>query len=331
MTRKKFLPILAAVGLFIGGINSADARSNPYSDTQVVQLTGESKRDYIAEKMDSFFTARYSAAQQKSEYEVPKGWKFKRLDFNGIPVERFTPKKNSADRILLFFHGGGYVGGLNDRYRDWGLYLAEKSGNAALFALDYRIAPENQYPAALDDAVNAYFGMLDAGCDPNKIVLIGDSAGGNLAAVFALYLKDHNLPLPKAMILISPWLSMEDSLPSRIQNRSSDQILGEKNPKMNPEVMNSSYAKDQDLRDPYISPVYGDLSNLPPTLIIAGSDEILLDDTLLFASREQIAGVDVQESIYPGMSHDWTLLIPELQESQEMFREIAAFVDEKLK
>ena len=331
MNRKNFLSIFVAMGFIFNGSNFVDARSNPFSDVEIVQLTGDAKKDYIDQKMDSFFNARYSIPEKKSEYEVPKGWNFKRLEFNGIPVERFSPKKNSTDRILLFFHGGGYVGGLNDRYRDWGIHLATMAGNVTLFALDYRIAPVDQYPAALDDAINAYLGMLDSGCDPNKIILLGDSAGGNLAAVFALYLRDHNLPLPKAMILLSPWLSMENSLPSRIQNRASDQILGEKNQRLNPEIMDSTYTRNQDLRDPYISPVYGDLSNLPPTLIVAGADEILLDDTLLFASREQIAGVNVQESIYPGMSHDWTLIFPELQESQEMFREIKSFVDESLK
>ena len=331
MTRKKFLSILVAMGFIFNGNNLVDARSNPYSDLEIVRLTGDAEKSYIAEKTDSFFNARYSQPAKKSKYDVPRGWKFEKLSFNGVSVEKFSPKKNSTDRSRLFFHGGGYVNGLNDRYRDWGMYLAEISGNATLLALDYRVAPENQYPAALDDAVNAYRGILDAGYDPNKIVLLGDSAGGNLAAVFALYLKDHNLPLPKSMVLISPWTCIESSLPSRSQNREVDQILGEKNPRLNPEVMDSSYARGQNLKDPYISPVYGDLSNLPPTLIIAGANEILLDDTLLFASREQIASVDVQEIIYAGMSHDWTLMLPELQESQEMFNAIKSFVDEKMK
>lgn len=331
MNVKKFLPILVAMGFIFSASNPVDARPNQYADLEIVRLTGDAKRDYIEQKMDSFFNARYNSPQKKSKYQVPSGWKFQRLEFNGVPVEKFTPKKNSSDRIVLFFHGGGYVGGLNARYRDWGMYLAQMSGNATLFALDYRTAPKDLYPAALDDAVNAYQGLLDSGCDPNKIVLMGDSAGGNLAAVFALYLKDHDIPMPRAMVLISPWTCVENSLPSRTQNLASDKILGEKNPRMNSEVMDSSYARGQNLKDTYISPVYGDLKNLPPTLIIAGADEILLDDTLLFASREQIAGVDVQESIYPGMSHDWTLLLPELPESQEMFSEIASFVDEKLK
>ena len=331
MNLKKILSLAVAASVLFVGNYSVDASSkkNPFSDVKIVQMSDSEKASYIDKKTTDYLTPKDPSSKKKS-YEVPRGWKQERISYNGVAVEKFTAKKNSNGRVVLFFHGGGYVIGLNDNYRDLGVHFGNLAGHATVFVPDYRTAPSNQYPSALDDAVNAYRGILADGYNPENIVVIGDSAGGNLSAAFMLYLKDHQLPIPKALILISPWLNLENSSPSRSQNYTDDKILGEKNKFLYPQIVEPSYAKDKNLKDPYISPVYGDLKNLPSTLIIGGSEELFLDDVLLFAGRAQIAGVDVQQSIYKNMSHDWILVLPELPESQAAFAEISEFINKNL-
>lgn len=252
----------------------------------------------------------------------------------GTPVYWHTMSgalKTFIDRTVLFLHGGGYIGGLHGRYLDWGLHQGDLVDAGTLFAVDYRLAPEHTYPAALEDAVTAYRAILKAGTDPQQIVLVGDSAGGNLAAALLLSLRDNKMPLPKAAILISPWGYLGSDLPSHMNNIPKDQVLGAKNVRLGGEVAHPSYRKDAPVTDPYISPVYADLTGLPPMLITAGGDELFLDDAALLAAHATAAGVPVQFTIYPRMSHDWTLLLPELPESAAMDAEIRQFVDAQLK
>ena len=248
-----------------------------------------------------------------------------------MPVLKYTNPKGRSDRTVLFLHGGGYIGGLHGRYLDWGLHQGDLADAGTLFAVDYRLAPEHTYPAALEDAVTAYRAILKAGTDPQQIVLVGDSAGGNLAAALLLSLRDNKMPLPKAAILISPWGYLGSDLPSHMNNIPKDQVLGAKNVRLGGEVAHPSYRKDAPVTDPYISPVYADLTGLPPMLITAGGDELFLDDAALLAAHATAAGVPVQFTIYPRMSHDWTLLLPELPESAAMDAEIRQFVDAQLK
>ncbi len=323
------LPIIAGTLLW-GPQPSYASKLNPYSHVETLDISGQEEAAYIQQKTTQIFSASAASRSEADGYEVPQGWKQEKLIFHDVPVEKYTFSKTKTDRSVLFFHGGGYVGGLHSRYRDWGIHLAELAGNATLLAVDYRLAPQHVYPAALDDAVTAYKGLLASGYDPERMVMIGDSAGGNLAAALALYLRDHSLPQPKAMILISPWTHMENNLPSRKNNLQKDQILGVKNVRMGSEIVTPSYAQGAVLTEPYLSPSYADLTGLAPMLITAGGDELFLDDTALFASHAEAAGVSVQYTIYPGMSHDWTILLPELPESEAMEKEIAQFTHRTL-
>lgn len=305
------------------------AYENPFTNVKYMKFNGDEEKTYIDQKTTAMFNGGLVAAP--AEYVAPKGWHRERMEFNNIPVERFVPEQTKSDKVVLFMHGGGYVGGLHDRYRDWGVNLAELAGHAELLAVDYRLAPKYKHPAALEDAVAAYEGMLDKGYDPNKIILMGDSAGGNLAAALLVALRDKNMPLPKLAVLISPWTSFSNQLPSRIHNYTKDQVLGVKNKRLTPEVLESSYGKGTKVTDPYLSPLYADLSGLPKMLIVAGSDELLVDDAVLFGQHAKKYGVDVKTNIYQGMSHDWTLLLPELPETKAMFKDITKFVNAGMK
>lgn len=325
---KHFLATALLALTFLGSGQFATARENPFISTKCINLSADEKAQYIDKKTTQLFSPTVAARPALDKYKIPANWKREQLTFNQVTVEKYTPKKKS-DRIVLFMHGGGYVGGLHNRYRDWGISLAANAGNATLLAVDYRYAPKNVFPAALDDAAAAYKGIIDAGYDPEKMILIGDSAGGNLAAALAVYIRDNKLPMPKAMILISPWTSATD-LPSRKIKYQQDMILGAKNKRLAPEVAEPSYFKNADKTNPYASPVYADLTGMPATFISAGGDELLLDDTILYAAYARAAGVKIKEIIYPNMSHDWTILLPELPETCAMKEEMAKFIDEQL-
>lgn len=304
---------------------------NPYTNTAPLYTQGAQKAAYIQEKTDGIFAPQTSpSSPATSGYDVPTGWKQEKLMLNGVSVEKYTPANVQTDRVVLFLHGGGYVGGLHNRYRDWGIHQGEIAGNATVLMVDYRIAPANTYPAALDDAVAAYKGLLKEGYDPDKIVLVGDSAGGNLAAALAVYARDHQLALPKVMVLISPWTYVGEDLPSHKTNLKKDQILGEKNKRLAGELKTPSYAKGADRTNPYLSPAYADLTGLPPMLITVGGDELLFDDGVLLGAHAQAAGVEAKTVIYPGMSHDWTILLPELPETRALEGEMSQFINKYL-
>ena len=305
------------------------AYENPFTNIQYKEFKGEEEKAYIKQKMTAMFSG--GPLNAPTEYVTPKGWQREVLTLNNVPVERFVPEQAKTDRVVLFLHGGGYIGGLHNRYRDWGVNLAELAGKAELLAVDYRLAPQYQHPAALEDALAAYEGILAKGYDPQKMIIMGDSAGGNLAAALLVALRDKGRPLPKLGVLFSPWTSFGAELPSRVRNYNKDMVLGEMNKRMTPAVLDSAYAKGTALTDPYLSPAFADLSGLPKLLLIAGGDELLLDDTVLFAQHAQNDGVEVTTSIYRGMSHDWTLLLPELPETKAAFKEVREFIKRSMK
>ncbi len=322
--------LLAAAWIGALPLAADAARTNPYTNVKTLTVSGQEEAAYIDKKMTEFFRPVTSVGVGFGVYEAPDSWQEQELVFDSVPVLKYTNPKGRSDRTVLFLHGGGYIGGLHYLYRDWGLHQGDLARAGTLFAVDYRLAPEHTYPAALEDAVTAYRAILKEGTDPQQIVLVGDSAGGNLAAALLLSLRDNHVPLPKAVILISPWTYLGSDLPSHVNNIPKDQVLGEKNVRLGGEVAHPSYRKDAPVTDPYISPVYADLTGLPPMLITAGGDELFLDDAALLAAHATAAGVPTQFTIYPYMSHDWTILLPELPESAAMDKEIRQFVDAQL-
>ena len=245
----------------------------------------------------------------------------------GVTVERLANPQATNQRVILQLHGGGYVGPLHDRYRQFAVQHAVVTDAAETYMLHYRLAPEHTYPAALEDAAAVYKDLLHRGIEPEHIVVIGDSAGGNLALALSVYLKEQNLPQPKLLILISPWTTMADDIPSRVYNAEKDAVLGKGTP-MYSEVKNPpSYAKGFARTDPRLSPLYADLTGLPPILIQAGSYELLLDDSTELLKKAAADNVNVTLTVYPGMPHDFALVMPELQESVDSFREIRDFVN----
>lgn len=199
------------------------------------------------------------------------------------------------------------------------------------YMVDYRIAPRYPYPAALDDAFTAYQSLLKGGCDPKSIIVFGNSAGGNLALALSLKLKDEKLPQPGLLILDSPWTTMETISPSRQGSVKKDLILGEINPNMFYEINHPSYAKGAKLDDPYLSPLYGDLTGLSLMLIQTGGYEVFLDEGMKLAEKAASDDVKVTLTVYPYMSHDFPFCVPEIQDSVDAFEEMQSFINLNMK
>ena len=221
------------------------------------------------------------------------------VDVDGINGEWIVNKKNpDTQKVLLYFHGGGYAAGSINTHRPHIAQIVKYSGIKALL-IDYRLAPEHKYPTPVEDAVTAYKWLLHHGYLPEHIAFGGDSAGGGLAVGTLLYLRDNNIPLPKCAICLSPWLDMTltgDSMSAK--EKDEPMLIREAMP-----LWVSNYMGDADLKSPYASPIFADLQGLPPIYIQVGTDEILLDDSVRFAQRATEQGSPVRIEIYSRYFH----------------------------
>lgn len=228
-----------------------------------------------------------------------------------------------GDRQVLFLHGGGYAVGSPGLYRHITWRFAEAAGGRVITP-DYRLAPEHPFPAALDDARTAWLGGIAAGADPQRSAFVGDSAGGGLALALALRLRDEGGPLPGAIAVISPWTDLAMTGESCRPGRSDPMLRADE---LAP--IASNYLAGTDPRMPYVSPLYGDLRGLPPTLIQVGSDEILVDDSVRMEKRMRAAGCDVTLEVWPRMPHVWHALAPLLPEARDAIARVGTFIRER--
>lgn len=261
-----------------------------------------------------------------SNWQAPEGYTLEKFEVEGIPVERLTPNHKTSDCVIFHAHGGGYVLGYTDPYREIGVAYSQMAGGAEVISFDYRLAPKYTYPAILEDAAQIYKWLLEQGYDNDNIVMVGDSAGGNLVLVTPLYLKDQQMPLPKGVIAISPWCKLAPGAESFERNLYKDCILGAEGIEIGDEVFKTTYVGGGDYKCPYISPVYGDFKGFPNLLIQGGSHEMLVDDMITVINKAKEAGVNVRATIYEGMSHDFQLLLTDLKESKAAWAEMGEFI-----
>lgn len=251
------------------------------------------------------------------------------FDRNNIP-ESEKDKEDTAERLLtenrevvLQLHGGGYIGKIKNAYRDFAVLYAKMPGERAVLSVDYRVAPENPYPAALEDAYAAYEWLLEMGYKGNQIIIAGDSAGGGLALALCLYLKDKGLPLPKKLVLMSPWTDLAATGDSYETNFEKDPLFGNTTDSM---IYSNAYYGENDPKIPYISPLYGDYEGLPPMLFQVGSAEMLLSDSARAAKKAKAAGCEVQLTIYDEMFHVFQLGMRKMKESRAAWKEVEEFI-----
>jgi len=252
------------------------------------------------------------------------GIKVKRDNFSGIPGAIFTPSKNvNTKSIIVYLHGGGYCFGSSLTTHKVGLTKLAKQTRLVCYSVDYRLAPEHQYPAALDDALIAWNHIVSQ--NPNcNIILAGDSAGGGLSLALMMYLRDNNERLPDGLVLFSPWTDLTCSGETYQTKAKYDPMFTTNMPK---DSANNYVPEDVKKTDPYISPLYGSFTNLPRTLILVGEDEILLDDSRLFAQKAKQSGVDIEIDIWPNMFHDWWLFGSFIPETKQVLDRAANWID----
>ena len=247
------------------------------------------------------------------------------LDAGGVPAALVVTRASRRDRHILYLHGGGFVTGSSSLYRHltWRLAAAAR---ARLLSVDYRLAPEHPFPAALEDAVAAYRWLLADGADSERVAVMGDSAGGNLTFAMLLKLRDEGLPLPAAAVGLSPWLDLALTGPSLELHAEADPLL---NAEEAPKLV-EYYLAGADPRTPHASPLYGDPAGLPPTLLQVGSDEILRDDAVRMAAKLRAAGCHVELEIWPRMPHVWHLFAPVMPEARQAIEHIGTFLQTRL-
>jgi epsilon-lactone hydrolase len=252
-------------------------------------------------------------------------FKAQSLNVNGVRAEWIQPAGELKERVLLYLHGGAYFSGSIEIHR----IIAANTGWAAkaeVLLIDYRLAPENPFPAALEDAQSAYGWLLEQGYSAGKLIVAGDSAGGGLALALMLELRDQALPLPSALVCYSPWTDLAMAGESYTTNKRADLTLD----KIALRQAANYYLGNINARTPKASPIYGDLSDLPPMLIQVGSDEILLSDSTDLAGRARSAGVEVKLEIWPGMQHEWQFIASLLPEGRQALENVARYIDQKL-
>lgn len=240
-----------------------------------------------------------------------------------LTMEWIYPHNIEFERVILYFHGGGYNKCSINTHRGMVANLAAMSSATGLI-VEYRLAPKYPFPAAIEDCLQAYRFLLNENFDPQKVVLVGDSAGGGLVLTTMMQSRDLNLPLPAAGVCISPWVDLSNSFPSFEENASLDPWL--KTDELN--QMARNYLQGNNMRNPIASPLYGSLKGLPPLLIQAGTHEILIDDALSLAKKAQKDGVKVFLETWPQMIHVWHLFAPEVPESCHAMEKIALFIRE---
>ena len=250
----------------------------------------------------------------------PADTEMRRGDIGGVPALCVRTPQSCPDRHILFLHGGGYVTGAPDLYRHL-LWRFAAASAARVAAVQYRLAPEHPFPAAIDDALAAWRGLIAAGADPGHTVFVGDSAGGGLALALALRARDEGDALPAAIVALSPWTDLAVSGESVRRNADADPML---NADDVPHLA-AHYLDGADPRHPHASPLYGDPAGLPPTLIQVGGDEILLDDSVRMAARMREAGCRVELEIWRRMPHVFQAF-PILPEARRAIARIGAFV-----
>jgi monoterpene epsilon-lactone hydrolase len=256
-----------------------------------------------------------------AQFEVPTDVRCEPVSAGGVPAEWITAPGVNTERVIYYLHGGGYAYGSINTHREMVSRLS-RAASARVLIIDYRLAPENPFPAALDDSTAAYRWLLSVGVNPTRLVIAGESAGGGLTVATLVALRDAGEPLPAAGICLSPWVDLECLGESMVTKGEIDPMATREGTLM----LAKAYLRDTDPRTPLASPLYADLTGLPPLLIQVGTAEILFDDATRLANRARAAGVDVILEPWEDMIHMWHFFAAILREGQEAIDRIGEFI-----
>ncbi len=254
------------------------------------------------------------------------GGKTEQTDLGGVPAVRVAPRHASttSPKVILLLHGGGYVFGHAKGYSPLAMRLAKRTA-AIGYALDYRLAPEHPYPAAVEDALTAYRSLLE-NHQPHDIALVGDSAGGGLAMTLMHTARDSGLPLPACAVLFSPWTDLTFSGESLTKNEQTEILLSL--PMLS--RLAAWYIGNHDSHEPAISPLFADHKGLPPLLIQVSATELIYSDAERLAIQTRQSGADVQLEVADDMWHVWQLMAPLVRESRAALKQAVEFINRHL-
>jgi epsilon-lactone hydrolase len=254
-------------------------------------------------------------------FVAPPGVRFQAGNLGGVPCEWVLPAEGSPTPIFMHFHGGGYVMGMPAASRTLTSQLA-LSRAMRVVSVDYRLAPEHPFPAAVEDAVAAYRALLHSGISAKYVAFGGESAGGGLTIAALIAARDEGLPMPACAVVVSPWTDMTCKAASFDAKALTDPLLTRKSLS----DMAAAYLGGANPRTPLASPNFGDLRRLPPLLIHVGSEEVLLDDAMALLDAARGQGVDATIEIWEDMIHVWHMFHPMLPQSGEAIEQLARFM-----
>lgn len=300
---------------FDGGISMASLTARAISG--FIRAVANVNPEVVEKKKKNLVKDLRSMEPLLKHYIAPKGYKFEKIDVDGIKTEVFSKKEGGSDKVVFVLHGGAYISRMIFYYRLLNKRYSKDADGGTVIHYEYRCAPENLYPAALEDTMKVWDWLTnEKGFKEENIITVGDSAGGHLNINLLMKLHDLGRKMPRAAVCLSPWLDMTASGPSYVYNYKNDPIFGVKGrtpdqSEVNKLLMSSDifmWLGDNDRKDPYISPVYAEFDETyPPLFVTVGGNEMLLSDSETIVDKFKKAGVDARLDITPGMWHVFNL------------------------
>jgi len=279
------------------------------------------KRVLNAPRFDLAATRRAMGTRRLMPEFLPRGLRVTPSSGDALNGEWQRPAVVQENAVILFLHGGGYIGGSPKTHRSFSSWLGHEA-QAPVFSLAYRLAPEHPYPAALDDAVRAARKLAS---DGTRLVIAGDSAGAGLALATALRLRDEGSNIVLGLVLVCPLVDLTETSDSLRRNAEREPLLGLRHR----EQVMRSYAGDTPLTHPYLSPVYAPLAGIPPMIVEASRIEVLFDDAQRLVDAAERAGCEVQFYPHDGLGHDWPLMVPITPEAEHSTRRLGAWIRDR--
>lgn len=300
----------------------------PSTESDALRSHFQSMSDRVAANPEmDLVTLRSMMEELADRASEPEDVIYSEVDTEGIRGIWCTPLDASRDHVVLYTHGGGFVGNSASSHRKLAGHLAKAVG-ARAFVLEYRRAPEHPFPAQLEDTLAAYRWLLGQGFEADSIATAGDSAGGNLAVGIALKLRELGEPLPAAIVAFSPWLDMEHLGKTLDTNAETDAFVN----RSVVEMMSSMYLGESGSpTDPLANPLHADLTGMPPLFLTAGGAETLRDDAERLADRAHNAHIEVELTVVPEQQHVFPFMAGRAPEADDAIRAAADWARQKIK